>query len=965
MRALTGQPATVEALKERSTRMRVQIDRTGAGAWVDLSSYQSLDWIDSVEYEDNGDQPVGEATVRLRREWHDLSLSPLMAQSKLNAGGTLVWPKRQIKIEVAVMPEGISAGASDWMEVFRGRIDKIDWQRTPIELRCRDKGGDLQDGWVETQAVYGTAGGRALESVIQDILTDASTNGWIPAAVTLYSATGTAGTPFAPADSPGFLVLEYKQGREPVMDAVQKLARLIGWECRYRWNTDTAAFQLVLYEPARAVRARGTITVAGAPVAAETFAINGIPYTARAAGAGADEFNIGATTATTATNIAAMLNAGTGAAGLNAWVVGSTVIVEWQAAGVAGDAITFTEAMTNVTMDGAGTLGGTRAGADAVVNHTFGPSGYYDVEQLSMDVSDVRNAFSGTFTTPAGEHTTVTRRNNDSITKYNRRPFLLTEDAASQIDTVSEMIDLLDAADNDLSEPDEVQAVLVPFFPWGEAGDYYTFSANGRHYDTNQSLAAVSLRHVLTPDQARTLIAARGKPSLGPTRWLEAEGRPGVGPPPDIYADEAAQNPAATAGVGTVIVVYDDPRTQTPPIEDWAYTECHVSTSSGFTPDSTTLVARGRVTRFEIGDLVPGTTYYVKLKIIDDRGNVAATSTQVSVATERVGPYHENRDGQQDQLLRNNDLNIWTKGSTIVPDAWSMVTGTWNTDIVRGTTDPATGNYHIDFSVVSGGMQPVIESAFIPIAGGTADTAEILQAAILAKHSGGSANSRVGLDVRFYDASLAFLSAVTQQFTPTSAYVTYQTPAMTAPTTARFCKVRLTGTYSAGVTYTLRIDRASLLRAYAFGHAGYNAGPNNPFSTTDAVLEFNDAFTDDIGVTYIAGALDKDQIEVIYPGVYVPSVYAVSVDNTITNHKLELQIQIDTGGGYSTVAAINGTSRPAAVTEICWLTCIGPPVFLEKGDRMRVLYNTRLADNATRDVQCLNISLRQITRGDQ
>lgn len=971
MRALTGQPAAVEALKERSVRMRVQIDRTGAGAWVDLSSYEGRDWIDSVEYEDNGDQPVGEATVRLSREWHDLTLSPLMAASKLNVGGVLVFPKRKLKIEVAVMPRGVAAAVADWFEVFNGRIDKIDWQRSPVDIKCRDKGGNLQDGWVETQKVHGTAGGRAIETVIQDILTDAFAAGSIPEAVTLYSKTGTAGTPFQVADSPGFLIVEYKQGREPIMDAIQNLARLIGWECRYRWNTDTAAFQLVLYEPVRPVRSRGTITVAGAPVAAETFVVDTVTYTARAAGAVTDEFNIGATTTATATNIAAMLNAGTGKANINAWASASTVIVEWQAAGTAGNTKTFTEAMTNVTMNGAGVLGATRSGVAAVVNHTFSKDRYYDVEQLSIDVKDVRNAFSGTFQDAAGDRFTVTRINSASITKYNRRPFILTEAASNSIDTITEMVNLLDAADNDLSEPDEAQTVLVPYFPWGEAGDFYTFQANGTHYDSDQSLSAMSLRHVLTPMSGRTAIAARGKPSLGPTRWLEAEGRPGVGPPPDIFADEAATGAVATAGLGTVIVVYDDPRTMDPTIDDWLTTKCYASTSNGFTPSASNLVAQGKQTRFEINGLIPGTTYYVKLQIIDGVGNVGATSTQVTVAAEKVGPYHENRDGQQDQILRNNDFNVFTKGTTLMPDAWSMVTGTYPTDVFSDATNSATGNFALDFAVVSGVMQPAIESDFMPV-GGSTDTRDILQAAILCRRTGGSTNARVQLEVRFFDRAKAFISAVSTQFTPTTTYVSFQTAAMIAPATTAYAKVRITGTYSVGVTYTLEVDRASLLRAYAYGHSNHAlvVASEYAFTVTYTVMEFDQQFADDIGVTYLVedGASDENAIEIVYPGIYLLTVEAGSASTVAAtqNHSLFADIQVDTGGGYATVAENSSRSGLHSGTTYAARTiCIAPAQYLEKGDKVRVRGRTDVAASGSEVFAVRDVSVRQMVRSEQ
>lgn len=898
MRALSGQPAAVQALGERSTRMRVQIDRSGAGAWVDLSSYEGRDWIESVEYDDNADQPVNEATIRLRRKWHDLSLSPLVAQSKLNAGGVLVFPKRKVKIEVAVMPRGAAAGVSDWMEVFRGRIDKIDWQKSPIEVRCRDMGGDLQDGWVELQAVYGTGAGRAIELVIQDLLDDAFDNGWIPEEVTLYSKNGTGGTPFAPADSPGFLILEYKQGREPLMDAVQKLARLIGWECRYRWNADASAFQLTLYEPVRPVRSRGTITVSGNPTAAETFTIDTETYTARAAGAVTDEFNIVAgNTAATAQNIADMLNAGSGKAKLNAWRNGSTVIVEWQEPGAAGDAVTFTESMSNVTMDGGGTLGGTRAGIDRTPDHTFGPDDYWDVQQLTIDVKDVRNAFSGTFEDEDGNRTTVERRNDDSIAKYNRRPFILTEAASSQIDTVEEMVDLLDAADNDLSEPDAVQAIEAPYFPWGEPGDFYRFEANGEHYDSDQDLAAVSLRHTLSTDRSRTLITARGKPSLGPTRWLEAEGRPGVGPPPDIYSDAAPNSPAAKAGLGMIVVTCDDPRTMEPPIEDWLVTKCYVDTTNGFTPGPSNLVAIGRQTRFEVAGLTPGTTYYAKLQHLDGRGNVSATSTQVSVAAQRVGPYHENSDSQAfDQLVRNGDFNIWTLGDDSMPDFWSVTVGEYSSSgRVYFTTDAKTGARAMLLRSSGAGLIAAIRSKRIPL-----PAEELVRIGITTKVD--AANAIVRLRARWLDSSFSLLSTDETAFSGFSS-TTFQelsSAVFEAPASTRYLEVEIHVTVS-GHPRTLTLDRVGCVREYAAAHRLVSGPQAIGNSGALRVVDFTDVQAEELGIDYASG-----EYTIVHPGSYI---WEAGLTFEADESEIEkMVIQVDSGSGYTTVA----TAPPVA-----------------------------------------------------
>lgn len=60
----------------------------------------------------------------------------------------------------------------------------------------------------------------------------------------------------------------------------------------------------------------------------------------------------------------------------------------------------------------------------------------------------------------------------------------------------------------------------------------------------------------------------------------------------------------------------------TPSDPDWDGFEIHISEDgAGFTPSESTLRAKGRQTRFEISDLVPGRIYYVKAISYDTSGN--------------------------------------------------------------------------------------------------------------------------------------------------------------------------------------------------------------------------------------------------------------------------------------------------------------------------------------------------------
>jgi hypothetical protein len=57
------------------------------------------------------------------------------------------------------------------------------------------------------------------------------------------------------------------------------------------------------------VKASGTITFSDHATANDTLIINGVTFTAKASGAGANEFNVGASATASATNLAAAINA--------------------------------------------------------------------------------------------------------------------------------------------------------------------------------------------------------------------------------------------------------------------------------------------------------------------------------------------------------------------------------------------------------------------------------------------------------------------------------------------------------------------------------------------------------------------------------------------------------------------------------------------------------------------------------
>lgn len=111
------------------------------------------------------------------------------------------------------------------------------------------------------------------------------------------------------------------------------------------------------------VTAQGTITMTDLPLADETFEIAAQTFTWKALRTVAGEVTIGASAIACAANITAAI-----AADLTSVITVTNanpfqVTVQAAVVGLAGNFITFTENSTNMAVDGAGTLGATRAGA--------------------------------------------------------------------------------------------------------------------------------------------------------------------------------------------------------------------------------------------------------------------------------------------------------------------------------------------------------------------------------------------------------------------------------------------------------------------------------------------------------------------------------------------------------------------------------------------------------------------------
>jgi hypothetical protein len=215
--------------------MRVFID-DGTATLVDMTTLEGRDWVMSASWSASVDVSIVKATVKLWREVYQLSLATLMTGSKLNQGTNQVDIGREIKIETQIVPVDQSPDSANWDLMFHGEIDEIDFggSKSSITLNCRDLGGRLNDQFIEEQTVHGD--NDLLEVVIQDILT---THGQSPVP--------TLSTPVAST----FAITDYLQEKDSILAAIKRLAQMIGWDVRYRYDNGSGTFKLTLLEPER------------------------------------------------------------------------------------------------------------------------------------------------------------------------------------------------------------------------------------------------------------------------------------------------------------------------------------------------------------------------------------------------------------------------------------------------------------------------------------------------------------------------------------------------------------------------------------------------------------------------------------------------------------------------------------------------------------------------------------------
>lgn len=382
---------------DRTTRTRVKIEDPD-GTMQDVTNLNGKDFLNECVIEHSTDYPVSNATISLWRRVDDQSLAPLIEESRANRDqydnyAPFLNPHRQVTVEVATLHAMHPVTSSDWIELWKGTIDEVQWGGFPskVVVRCRDILADLNDTIIETEGTYGHDGTLPnIATVSQEILDDNETSMTlaVPEAIT-------------------FGIYEYDLARVSVLDALKALADLPGANLHMRWSDIAAEHQLTLWMPDR-----------------------------------------------------------------------EATSADW----------------------------------------TIGPDDYYDVSRLNLSIAGIRNVVDVVYTDANGTEQTEQAFDGSSIAFYGRR-YMRIDARGTSLTTSGQASSLAVSLVSDLALPPAVQEIESAFWWPLELGDMVTYTANGEHYDTDQTWATFAYRHVLTSDRCRTFISARGQPSGGYARW--------------------------------------------------------------------------------------------------------------------------------------------------------------------------------------------------------------------------------------------------------------------------------------------------------------------------------------------------------------------------------------------------------------------------------------------------------------
>lgn len=679
------QQACLNAVGGYKPVIRVAVkDLAGTYHYV-TGDYGGLNFFQSLDVQQSIDNPCLTFTLELKREAYQWSMSPLMSGSAVNLAtyltpgsgySPLLDVGRMIKAEFAIVPVGETPQSTDWQLLFDGYIDTIDpGDSDNIQIQGRDRAAKCSDTWIETERVYGLATSSTQGPVI-----------WQPG---MTASVGMQCVPGSNLNGFFYQCTAITSGitgtTEPTWPASGSVV-----DGGVTWTE------------------QGSCVYPGTGVAVQTvmqsiLTDNGCSDTV------STPVSPGWLLLTFKQQRQAVFDALRQLAQQIGW---DLRYLYNSGAGV----LTFYQP--------------TRTSPPVL--YTFPKASVLRVEQAQIDISTVRNAvqvvYNNSLNLDASGNPTravVVATDGTSIATYGRRFMEVSEDSTSKIDTTGEATTLATACVNDLSKPLMSFQPVTQFFPFVELNDFYTFKADGLHFDSDQSLAVIGISHHFDTSSQNTTFTLHGSPCSGYLSWHDTAaattGFPGAARmgANAAHASTEMDGPITLTASQTVSGVRINAAFNRVKDSRWDGFEYHLSTSNSSPPSSSTLQHVGKNQSHEVHGLIPSVGYYatvVPIRRNDSKLVRGLPLAWTAVQPLTVNPIHILPDTIWNDAPPNADFGSFTQGSGSPPDRWSMVSGVWGAgqDIVQDATTVFDGLYSLEWTALNSGA-PTIQSDYFPI----------------------------------------------------------------------------------------------------------------------------------------------------------------------------------------------------------------------------------------------------------
>lgn len=806
MRTISADAAAILA-GVTSTEVRLQVKDAG-GTFRDLMTYPTFDALEEINWGEELDGLGVQWSATLTREQAKISLAPLMAASPLNhnfdpasAAAPLLQVGRMMKVEYSIQAKG-DPRARTWVLAFQGYIETINsGGRDSVTIEGRGLEAQLQNAYIERERIYAFAqGANATLGVYV----------WDPSRAWVL----------------GDLVVPTDSKRND-----------------HYYEVTTAG--------------TGAATEPVWPTGGGSTVVNG----------GATFTEAGATSSSVGTAIETVLQQILDDNGFGVVSLWCPTSPSYAVKNFKLNRQPLFEALRNIPdgtigwclryMDDAGTprlkmFDPLRSTTTSL--RTFGPTeiaedGY---NRVSVELQNIRNAVDVTFSDAQDldasgnpKRKTVSRTDSASITKYGRLFCAVAESSTSNIDTTAEATALADRMLSDLAEPTaDLEAELTYLFPYVELCDLYTFAADGVHFDSDQKLAVSSYTHRINARECSTSLRIRGKPASQSAAGWYTMLEDAVGS--DTHALTALENTtpilltADTLPVGGTRIAFE--WAQTRKAKDTTF-ELHLSTTSGFTPSSATLVASGQERAFEVGNLDPAFEHYAVLVPItwnESKPIRGQPSAELAFTPGRAAATHLNSDVKWGRLPLNGGFETQIDPAE-PPDFWEAggASSVWGTQVVTGTANRISGAQYVKLVTTSTAEAPSIVSAIFTVTEG-----EWYSFSFWKKCVAGPADT-VQFAMVWLDGDKNVFDATSDEFLLTDdagTWVKLRSTGAYAPGSARYAYLRVETSTSATAVRELHVDEFELAldgveRWHTVGATGEPAYDNSWVAFTGGTTE--------------------------------------------------------------------------------------------------------------------------------